>query len=142
MSDSRSFPRETIALRGLIGVELTRPSGKAQIKFETPLDPLFPLKVGAQHELVYAAHIEGDKPIRARMTIAAVEALRHVIGTCTYEALLVGSVTQFENGAQTPLRYDVYLPALQAVVKSTTFDAATNALLELESFEFDSIAAR
>ena len=139
---ARTFPRETIAVRGLVGVEMTRPSGKVSLQFAQPPDSLFPLTVGKQTEIAYVVQTEGQPPIKARMTVAAVEALQHAIGACTYDALLVGSITEFEGGKQTPVRYDVYVPALQAVVKSTTFDAAANTILEAESFEFDAIAAR
>lgn len=139
---SRTFPRETIAVRGLVGIEMTRPSGKVAFQFAQPPESLFPLTVGKQAEIAYVVQTAGQPPIKARMTVAAVEALQHAIGGCTYDALLVGSVTEFEGGKQTPIRYDVYVPALQAVVKSTTFDAAANTILEAESFEFDTIASR
>lgn len=139
---SRTFPRETIAVRGLIGTEMTRPSGKVTFQFAQLPDSLFPLTVGKQSEIAYTVQTDGQPPIKARMTVAAVEALQHTIGACTCEALLVGTITEFEGGKQTPVRYDVYVPALQAVVKSTTFDAAANTILEAESFEFDAIAAR
>lgn len=139
---SRTFPRETIAVHGLVGIEMTRPSGTVTFQFAQPPDSLFPLTVGKQSEIAYVVQTQGQPPIKARMTVAAVEALQHAIGACTYDALLVGSVTEFEGGKQTPIRYDVYVPALQTVVKSTTFDAAANTILEAESFEFDTIAAR
>ena len=139
---SRTFPREMIAVRGLVGVEMTRPSGKVTFQFAQPPESVFPLTVGKQSEIVYMVQTDGQPPIKARMTVSAVEALQHTVGACTYDALLVGSITEFEGGKQTPIRYDVYVPALQAVVKSTTFDAGANTILEAESFEFDAIAAR
>lgn len=139
---SRTFPREMIAVRGLVGVEMTRPSGKVTFQFAQPPESVFPLTVGKQSEIVYMVQTDGQPPIKARMMVAAVEALQHTVGACTYDALLVGSITEFEGGKQTPIRYDVYVPALQAVVKSTTFDAGANTILEAESFEFDAIAAR
>ena len=139
---SRTFPRETIAVRGLVGIEMSRPSGKVSLQFAQPPDSLFPLAVGKQTEIAYVAQTDGQPPIKARMTVAAVEALQHKIGACAYEALLVGTITEFEGGKQTPIRYDVYVPMLHAVVKSTTFDAAANTILEAESFEFDAIASR
>lgn len=139
---SRTFPRETIAVRGLVGVEMVRPSGKVSLQFEHPLESLFPLAIGKQSQISYIVQTDGEPPIKARMTVAAVEALQHSIGACTYEALLIGFITEFDGGKQTPIRYDVYIPALQAVVKSTTFDAAANTILEAESFEFDAIAPR
>ncbi len=139
---SRTFPRETIAVRGLVGVEMTRPSGKVILQFAQPPESLFPLAIGKQHEIAYVAQTDGQPAIKARMTVAAVEALQHAVGACTYDALLVGFITEFEGGRQTPIRYDVYVPALQLVLKSTTFDAAANTILEAESFEFDTIAPR
>jgi len=139
---SRTFPRETVAVRGLVGVEMTRPSGKVSLQFAQPPESLFPLTVGKQTEIAYAVQTDGQPPIKARMTVAAVEAFQHAIGACTYDAVLVGTITEFEGGKQTPVRYDVYVPALQAVVKSTTFDAAANTILEPESFEFDAIVSR
>lgn len=121
---------------------MVRPSGKVSLQFEQPPESLFPLAIGKQHQITYVVRTDGEPPIKARMTVAAVEALQHAIGACTYEALLVGFLTEFDGGKQTPIRYDVYIPALQAVVKSTTFDAAANTILEAESFEFDAIAPR
>lgn len=43
---------------------------------------------------------------------------------------------------RTAVRNDVYAPALQAVLKSTLFDEARGTIIEVESFEFDAIAAR
>lgn len=139
---SRTFPREALTFRGLVALEQTRPSGKAKLEFASPLASLFPLAIGKEHQLAYTVRAEGQQAIKARMTIAAVEALKQEIGKCTYDALLVGAVIEFEGGKQSPVRYDVYIPALQAVVKSTTFDAATNTILEAESFEYEAIAAK
>jgi hypothetical protein len=141
-SSPRSFPRETIAVRGLIGVDLSWPGSKVRLEFAAPLGALFPLVPGRQHELDYVAAREGRPPLKGRMTLAVIEPLQHTVGVCTYDALLIGSVSTFEDGTQSPMRYDVYVPALHAVVKSTMFAVETHALLEQETFEFDSIAAR
>ena len=141
-SAPRSFPRETIASRGLIGTDLAWPGSKVQLKFDAPLDGLFPLVVGRQHELSYVAHRAGQPPLKGLLTLAVVEALRHAIGKCEYDAVLVASISAFEDGTQTPMRYDVYVPALQSVVKSTMFDSARNMVLEQESFEFEDIKPR
>jgi hypothetical protein len=139
---SRTFPRETISFRGLIGVELSRPTGTVRLQFSAPLEGLFPLVVGRQQQLDYSAGADGQPPIKARMTIAAIEPLKHGIGRCTFDALLIGSLIEFESGGQAPVRYDVYIPALQVVAKSTTFDAVTNSVLESESFEYDAISSK
>ena len=86
----RNFPRETISFRGLIPVELTRPSGKAQLKFDGLLDTLFPLSLGKQHELYYVSEAAGRAPVRAKYALAVLEELKHTLGTCTYDAVLVG----------------------------------------------------
>lgn len=139
---ARTFPRETIAIRGLIATELSWPGSKVRLEFAAPLEELFPLVPGRQHEFAYVALRDGQPPLKARMTLAVIEQLTHAVGACSYEAVLVGSVSTFEDGTQSPMRYDVYVPALSAVVKSTMFAVETHALLEQETFEFESIAAR
>lgn len=138
----RNFPREIIAFRGLMGLETAGPSGKARVSYQTAAESIFPLTVGKQHDLAYTSHVEGQAPLKGVMKIAVIEALQHKIGSCSYEALLVGRYSVFEDGRLTPMRYDVYVPALQAVLKSTLFDETTKAIIEAETYEYETIAVR
>ena len=138
----RSFPRELVTVRGLLGVQTSSPSGTAKLSYETPVEGIFPLEPGNQHELLYASQVEGKPALKGRMGVAVIEALEHMIGECTYQALLVARFSVFDNGDRTPVRYDVYVPQLQAVLKSTLFDESRNAVIEQETFEFETITAK
>ena len=131
--------REITLVRGLLALEIARPDAKARITYLSPTDPLFPLRVGQQHEIAYVSQVEGQKAFKGIMTIAVVEAVQHAIGACTYDAVLLGRFSAFEDGKVSAMRYDVYAPALQAVLKSAVFDDAGKAVIEAETFEFDAI---
>ena len=138
----RSFPRELVTLRGLLGVQTSTPSGDAKLSYQTPLEGIFPLEPGKQHEIAYSSQVEGKPALKGRMALAVFEALEHKIGACTYQALLVARFSVFDNGDRTPVRYDVYVPQLQAVLKSTLFDESRNSVIEQETFEFETITAK
>ncbi len=138
----RGFPRETLTVQGLLGVEVSSASTKAKVDYQPGGDTIFPLALGKQHELTYSSRVEGQQPLQGRMIIAVLEQLEHKIGACTYEALLVARLSELDGGRRTPMRYDVYVPALQAVLKSTLFDEAANAIIETETYEFETIAAK
>jgi len=138
----KSFPRETVLIYGLLVSDTRSPSARSRMTFTTEAERIFPLAPGTEHEIAYASEVEGRPPLKGRMAIAVTEALQHKVGACTYDALLVARISEFENGQRTPIRYDVYVPALQAIVKSTMFDEANNAIVEQESFEFEAIAEK
>ena len=138
----RGFPRETITARGLLGLEVVSPVSKARVTYATPPDMIFPLEVGRQHLLEYESQVEGGATLRGTMAVAVLEQLEHKIGECAYQALLVARVSQFADGRQTPTRYEVYVPVLQAVAKSTLFDDASQSIIASETFEYETIATR
>ncbi len=138
----RGFPRETITARGLLGLEVVSPVSKARVTYGTPPDKVFPLDVGQQHILEYQSQVEGGTALKGTMAVAVLEKLEHKIGECAYEALLVARLSQFADGRQTPTRYEVYVPTLQVVVKSTLFDDASQSIIASETFEYETIAAR
>jgi hypothetical protein len=136
----KSFPREAVLLHGLLPLESRSPSARSRTVYAPEAERMFPLAPGKEHEVAYTSQIEGRPPVRARLALAVVEALQHTIGTCTYDALLIARISEFESGHRTPVRYDVYVPALQAVVKSTMFDEESRAIVEQETFEAEKIA--
>jgi hypothetical protein len=138
----KSFPRETVLSHGLLALEVKSPSARSRTTYAAEADRVFPLAPGKEHEIAYTSEVEGRPPLKARMVIAVTEALQHKIGDCSYDALLVVRISEFENGQRTPVRYDVYVPALQAILKSTMFDEANNAIVEQESFEFEKLAEK
>lgn len=137
-----SFPRTTVALRGLLGLQIETGGSKASIDYGAPAEALFPLAVGRQHVIEYASQIGGGTPLKARMAMAIIEPVRHEIGGCAYDALLVVRFSEFEDGRRTPMRYDVYVPRLQAVLKSTLLDEEKRAIIEGETFEFETIVEK
>lgn len=136
----KSFPRETLLLHGLLPLQSKSPSAGSRTVYAPEVERIFPLAPGKEFEIAYTSEVEGRPPLKARLALAVVEALQHKVDTCTYDALLIARISEFENGNRTPVRYDVYVPALQAVVKSTMFDEASNAIVEQESFEAEKIA--
>lgn len=137
-----AFPRETITLQGLIGLEMAGPSNKAKVTYDKAVDGVFPLTVGKEFALGYSSRVEGQKPLEGRMTVAVLEEAEQQIGGCTYRVLLVARFSELGGGKRTPVRYDVYAPQLQAVLKSILFDEAGEGLIEPETFEFETIAAK
>lgn len=138
----KSFPRETVLSQGLLALDVKSPSARSRITYAPDAERVFPLAPGKEHEIAYTSEVEGRPPLKARMIIAVTEALQHKIGDCSYDALLVVRISEFENGQRTPVRYDVYVPSLQAILKSTMFDEANNAIVEQESFEFEKLAEK
>lgn len=138
----KSFPRDTLLLQGLLALETASPTAKSRTTYAPGVEAIFPLVPGKDHEIAYTSQVEGQPPLKARLLLAVPEALQHKIGDCTYEALLVVRMSEFENGQRTPVRYDVYVPALRAILKSTVFDETNNLIVEQESFEFETIAEK